>query len=251
MKRLGILLIFLLGLGFAQSFLRSVSFEEMDKEKQEILLKVIKHTKVNNFLEQLDNWSADVYVEGLWHIAFYEGEDWVAEVLYDSASEELKADDLPKLLSQEEINVYEEAIKNHIFDDAEVREMFKNPNIYSKELVYHKFENYWSYYLFDGLDEFSIEIYPSGKNYFRIEQITNNNSLNADEQMEVNRNKAIELAYGAEGLDDVFEGFDDWYSYAEKYQDKLWMVEFAAEGKSLATILVDLANEVVLETKLP
>jgi len=251
MKKVFMLSVFLLSISFAQNFLHSLEFKEMPLQEQKVISEVLANSEVSDFIKNLDNWSAYAYVEGLWHVTIYEGEEWITDLQYDISSGKVKTDDLPVLLSKKQVAAYEANIIKYLFDDAEVKELFRNPNNYSKELVYHKFDRSWSYYLSNGLDDYEIQISPKGEDYFQIDGISNFNVLEADQKQEVDRNKAIELAYNSDKTDDVFDGVDDWYSYAEKYEDDLWMVEFAAEGKSLLFVLVDVANQLVLESKLP
>jgi len=250
MKRTFILLILILvSFGFADYF-DTDNFKSLSKKEQTVIKEVIALEQVQEFLPKLSNWSLGIELEGYWKVSFYENGDWIGSLDFDEASHEIKINDLPKLLSKKEIAKYEETINKYLFDDPAVQKIVKNPHEFRKELEYHKFDNYWSYYLTKGLDGYEVVIYPDN-DYFVIDEIRNYNALEKDRQMEVERDRAIEIAYSSPDIDQAFDGIDDWFSYAEHFNDKTWIVEFAAQGRTLLSVLVDVDNETVLESKLP
>jgi len=250
MKRILILvLLVLVSFGFADYF-DTDSFKSYSPKEQAIIKEVIALEQVQEFLPKLTNWSIGIELEGYWNISFYENNDWIGYLSFDEASHEIKVNELPDILSKAEIAKYEENIEKYLFDDPAIKEMIKNPNNFKKELEFHKLENYWSYYLYHGLDGYELVIFPED-DYFVIDEIRNYNSLEEDRQLELERDQAIELAYRSPDVDQAFDGIDDWFSYAEHFKDKTWIVEFAAQGRTLLSVLVDIENETVLESKLP
>ena len=250
MKRIFILLILLLvSFGLADYF-DSDSFKSYSPKEQAIIKEVVATPELQDLLPKLTNWSIGLELEGYWNVSIFENDEWIGYVSYDESSQEIKSNDLPELLSAEEIAKYEEKINKYLFDDPAIQAIAQNPYSLQKEMEYHKFSNYWSYYLYSGLDTYEVVIYPDD-DYFVIDEIRNYTTLEADRQLEADRNKAIELAYSSPDIDQAFDGIDDWYSYAEHFEDKTWIVEFAGQGRTLLSVLVDLDKETVLESKLP
>lgn len=245
-----ILLLFLLSFATAD-YLDTDEFKSYSEKEQEIIRQVVEKEEVQNLLPQLINWSISIELEGYWNISFYEAGEWVGYVLYNEATNEIETSELPEFLAQEEVNAYEANIKKYLFDDPAIKAIIENANIFNKELNYNKYSNYWSYYLYNSIDSYEIIIYPDDVNYFTIDEIRNYNAFDDDQKLEIDRNTAIELAYSSPKINEAFDGIDDWFSYAEQYENNIWIVEFAGMGRTLLSVLVDIDAKTVLESNLP
>ncbi len=244
------LLLILLSFSFAD-FLDSDQFKDYSEKEQEIIKKAVATDEVQALLPQLINWSISIELEGYWNLSFYEADEWIGYVLYDEANEQIKTNKLPEFLAADIIAAHEANINKYLFDDPAVKAIIENANIFNEELEYNKYGNYWSYYLYNGIDAYEITIYPDKEDYFAVDEIRDYHAFKEDEQLEINRNIAIDLAYSSPKIDQAFADVDDWFAYAEHYEDSTWIVEFAGMGRTLLSVLVDIDNKTVLESNLP
>ena len=85
--------------------------------------------------------------------------------------------------------------------------------------------------------------------HFSISGIVNPNELSEEQAEQAARDQAINLAYGAEGIDGALDGFDNRKTYVENQGGARWSVSFAADGQELFFALVDVTTNQVLESK--
>lgn len=65
------------------------------------------------------------------------------------------------------------------------------------------------------------------------------------------RDRAVRVAYGDAAVGQRLEPFDDWTAYAEPLDAGRWAVDFAAGGKTVLSVLVDLPGGRVLAVEAP
>jgi len=96
----------------------------------------------------------------------------------------------------------------------------------------------------------TVTFYQRDNGAFVVDKVFDPKALDEHSQLRLAQDKAIALAYEAPELDAAIAGFDNWFTYAEQQTGDTWTVEFAADGRSLITVLVDTASQKVLQVEL-
>jgi hypothetical protein len=234
---------------FNRDYLETEEFRNYETGIQEAILAVIENEEVANFLEANPSWSANAYAdsETQWHVDFYDGDDWIGNAHVDFATAEIYEIYLLQELSQEAYQAGKEKIETLVFNDAEVQAILGDVNSWGYDLSFNKWEQRWEMTFWRGIDAVAISFWEENGN-FNIEDIYDPQAFSEQEQRDLERNQAIELAYSAEGIDQALEGVYDWRTYAEPQGGTLWGVEFTAEGR-LFYAVVDIASQEILDTR--
>ena len=235
-------------LAFNEAFLSSTEFFELEPDAQEAILRVVYDETLTAFLNQYINWSAYAYAdsETQWHVDFYNGEEWIGNAHIDFATDELYDVYLIQDLSPEAYAEGREQIEKLIFSDAEILAILGDIESWNYDISYNKWESRWEAWFGRGIDAFSVKFDAYDERYY-VGEIYDPYAFSDEEQEELERNRAIELAYSAQGIDEALNGVDNWYSYAEPLGDTLWGVEFGGDERYFYAV-VDLATDEIIET---
>lgn len=258
LKRISLIALFvLLGLSLAlnKDFLKSEAFKAYSSDEQNTIRTALKIDVVRTFLDEHPDWSASTYLEEgsdtEWHIDFYEYDEWIGEAHLDTASGEVYKTYLPLELSEEALAAGKKQIETLVYADAEVLARLGNPADWGSDIYYDMYEQVWTMFFWSGHKSLGVKFYQEENGRFRIDTLFDPDALEGEEAEQHQRDQAVNIAYSVEGIDRVLSGIDDWQTYSESQGGPLWTVEFAAEGKRLITVLVDIEAETVLETELP
>lgn len=209
------------------------------------------------FVEALANYETyDTWAEPLeedpntWFVEFYvESEDiFIGEALVDTTTWEIVESFVVEVLSEAELQAGEALVLNAIMSDSEVMAVVKDPSEWQIFVQYEGFDNMWSVVFINGLNEWEALVGVfEGEAY--IESFTQLEAMDAYEEMEDERGRAVMLAFEAEGVDAALEGIDNWGTFAQPQADGTWSVLFVTFDRALFFVMVDLANETILEAR--
>lgn len=233
---------------FNEGFLSSSDFFELEPGAQDAIIRVIYDEALTDFLEQYPNWSSYAYAdsETQWHVDFYDGEDWIGNAHIDFATDQLYDVFLVQDLSPEAYAVGREKIEKLIFSDAEVLALLGDPETWDYDISYNKWETHWEAWFGRNIEAFAMT-FDEYDDQFYVSEIYDPYAFSAEEQEDLERNQAIELAYSAEGIDAALSGVDNWHTYAEPLKEDLWGVEFGGT-EQLFYAVVNIATGEIVET---
>jgi hypothetical protein len=220
--------------------------------EQEMIDLVAQSEEFVDWLPQYPGWIGYAYgpdENGVWYVEFYDQaeEEWLGYANVDDATQEIIDSFAPKPLPAEEYQAGRVKVEMMVLDDPEVQGQLGNPALWEVETDYNRWDAIWEVNFYRGLEALTVSAYLT-EEYFTIEEIVDPNALDAEAALEEARNRAIELAYSAEGIDVALNGHDDWITYTEHQGGAIWSVGFAAGDKALFYALVDLDRETVVES---
>lgn len=232
---------------FSETFLSSSEFFELEPGAQDAIIRVVYDEALADFLEQYPQWTAYAYAETetQWHIDFYDEGSWVGNVFLDTANNEIYDSYLVKDLSPEAFQTGKAKIEKLVFRDAEVLALLGDKDEWTYDISYNKWEQRWQMTFWRTIEALAIDFDEYDERFY-IARMYDPYAFSAEEQEELERNKAIELAYAAEGIYEALEGLDAWHTYAEPIAEGIWGVEFSG-GQRFFYAVVDLAKEAVIE----
>ncbi len=237
-----------LALAFNESFLSSSEFFALESGAQEAILRVVYDEALTEFLDQYPNWSANAYAdnETQWHVDFYDGEDWVGNAHIDFSTDQLFEVYLVKDLSPEAYALGKEKLEQLISSDAEILAIIGDLKSWNYDISYNKWESRWQAWFDRNIETVAINFDEYDERFY-VGEIYDPYAFTAEEQEELERNKAIELAYSAEGIDEALNGVENWHTYAEPLGENLWGVEFGGEERYFYAV-VNIDSEEITET---
>ena len=241
-----------LSVAFSRAFLKSDEFKGYSEEQQRAIRLIVEHKDVRLFLTEYGSWRAETYADSEvdWHVDFYIGDEWIGYAHINVDSKELYDALLPRELSPEAYEQGKEKIENLVLADAEIVARLGDPLAWDYSVEFDKYDQTWTMYFWRGIESMGISFYEEDSRFY-IDNVFNPDALVDEELEQEQRNQAIELAYSAEGLEAALEGVDYWVTYAERQEETLWTVEFAAPDQSLMTVLVNIEAWEVLEASRP
>ena len=239
-------------LSFAQTFLDSDAFRALEPGARNAVQLIVQNDGVATFLAEQPDWRAEAYADSAtdWHVDFYRGDEWLAFAHINVETLEVFDTRFPVELSEAAFNGLREKIETLIFNDAELQALLVDPDWWDYEVRYDAYDQSWWVEFWREIDDYTVVLSRDGERFY-VEDIYDPNALDEEEARRVERDRAVEIAWQAEGIGAALDGVDDWRAYAEPQQGGRWTVEFAGEGRSLFTVLVDLDNGEVLESGTP
>ena len=242
-------LLFLLGtFGLAQTFLDSDAFRALEPEAQNAVSLIVHNDEVAAFLETHSDWRAEAYADSEtdWHVDFYLGDEWLAYAHVNVETSEVYDTRIPVELSEEEFGGLREKIETLVFNDAEIEALLVDPDWWDYEVRYDAYDQNWWVEFWKEIEAVTVALSRDGERFY-IEDVYDPKAFDEEEARRVARDQAVDLAWQAEGISAALDGVDDWRAYAEQQEGSRWTVEFAGEGRSLFTALVDLGSGEVIE----
>jgi hypothetical protein len=234
---------------YSRDFFASEAYTEFSDEQRAALGLVLAEAETQDFLGDYPDWTAYSYFEdGLWVVGFEQGDEWLGDPRVNLDTQEVIYIYLPRDLSPEAYTQGREAVQALVLADAEVTARLTRPVEWDYDVYYNKYDAKWTMYLWRGIESLAVRLRQEG-DYFYIEDIFDPDALNEQEAYAHDRNTAISLAYGADGLWQALDGVDNWFTYAEKQTADTWTIEFYGEGRSVM-VLVDLAASEIVEVQI-
>jgi hypothetical protein len=197
-------------------------------------------------------WRADAYQEEgsdtIWNVDFYQEDEWLGWGKVDLASDTVLDHFVPRELSPEEFAAGQALVETFIKHDPEIRARLAEPSLWGHDTSYNRWDTQWQVWYWYGIDALvaNLNIYD-GTVY--LDSLEDPNQLDAAERAEADRNRAVELAYGAQGVDQALAGFDDWRTYVEEQGGARYTVSFVSGAQTRFAALVDIAQGTVVETR--
>jgi hypothetical protein len=196
---------------------------------------------------------ADAYpddeAERIWHVDFYDKPDG-EHLGYGHIklnNNELFDIKMPRDLSPVELQTGIATIDAYLPYDAEVQARLGNPALWYHDVSYDRWEESWKAYYSRGLEEMVITLYIDDNNDVYLDSIIDPSVLNEEEATEERRNRAITLAYSAEGIDEALAGVDNWRTYVEDQGDGQYTVAFSTTDRPLYRVHVNIDQARIIE----
>jgi hypothetical protein len=232
---------------------RSTPVTQPEEDKDLAIANVAAAPEIAPVLANYPTWVADAYpddeAERIWHVDFYAEPDGehlgYGHVKLNSG--ELFDIKMPRDLSPAELQAGIATIDAYLPYDAEVQARLGNPSLWYHDVSYDRWEESWKAYYSRGLDELLITLYIDDNNDVYLDSIIDPSILNEEEATEERRNRAITLAYSAEGIDEALAGVDNWRTYVEDQGDGQYTVAFSTTEGPLYRVHVNIDQERVIE----
>lgn len=224
-----------------------------ETDKALAIAKVAAAPEIAPVLANHPSWVADAYpddeAERIWHVDFYDKPD--GEHLgyghINLNSDELFDIKMPRDLSPAELQAGIATIDAYLPYDAEVQARLGNPKLWYHDVSYNRWEESWQAYYSRGLEEIVITLYIDDDNDVYLDSIVDPTVLSEEEAMEERRNRAINLAYSAEGIDEALTGVDNWRTYVEDHGGGQYTVAFSTIAGPLYRVHVNIDQERIIE----
>jgi hypothetical protein len=222
-----------------------------DETEQALIQLVAESEEFADWLAQYEGWQGHAYPpeDGtVWYVEFYtaEEDDWLGYANIDANTGEIQDSLVPSPLPPDEFAAGQERVNKLVLNDPEVIAWLVDPILWYPYVDFNRYERIWEMHFYRGKEAVMVKVYLDEFN-FSIQEIVDENVLTEEEALQNARDEAINLAYGAEGLDTALEGFDNWRTYVENQGGPRWSVTFAADERELFYALVDVAADKVIE----
>lgn len=191
---------------------------------------------------------------GIWYIEFYtaDWEEWLGYANIQQDTGDIADSFFPLPLPQDVYQNQQQRLMPFVLADAEVRAWLDgNPDLWDVYPDWNRWDQRWEVHFSRGIRYVDVWVQvDADTEEVTLTDIVDPNVLEAEAQVSEARNRAINLAYSAPGIDAALDGHDDWYSYAENQRGSVWSVTFAADDRTLFFALIDIAAESILSTRL-
>jgi hypothetical protein len=226
---------------------------QSENDKDLAIAKVAAASEIAPVLANHPSWVADAYpddeAERIWHVDFYDKPDG-EHLGYGHVklnSDELFDIKMPRDLSPAELQAGIATIDAYLPYDAEVQARLGNPQLWYHDVSYDRWEESWKAYYSRGLEEMVITLYIDDNNDVYLDSIIDPSVLNEEEATEERRNRAITLAYSAEGIDEALAGVDNWRTYVEDQGGGQYTVAFSTTDRPLYRVHVNIDQARIIE----
>jgi hypothetical protein len=215
---------------------------------------LVQQPKVARHLASYAGWRAEADLdegsETVWNIDLYKGDEWIGWGKVDLSAGEVVDYYVPLDLTPEEFAAGKEKIEKFLTYDPEVKARLGEPSLWGHEVAWNRWDQQWQAWYWYGIDALVVVVTideTTGTVY--LDAIHDANDLEAEDKAEADRNRAIEIAYGADGIDDALAGFDAWRTYVEDQGQGRYTVAFVNGDRTLLAVLVDIVQGIVLGTQ--
>ncbi|MDZ4764467.1 MAG: hypothetical protein SGI73_07925 [Chloroflexota bacterium] len=207
-----------------------------------------------DWLPNFENWignASETEYPDVYYVEFYDNaeEEWLGYVTINGTTGEIYDAFAPKPLPPdvyaEQLPLVEEIVKN----DPEVAAILDNPIFWDVYTDYNRWERLWETRFYRGLEGILVRIYFDAEtNEFWVDSIIDENHLSEEQALSDARDRAISLAYEADGIDSALNGIDDWTTIVQHMRGSQWSVSFVTTEQEWFYALVDLATARVVES---
>lgn len=227
---------------------------ESDDERRALEI-LVKEKAIALLLADYDSWHVEMWFneeEQRMEIDLFDDEwnwlSWGAISLDENAVLEMYA---PQPLTAEEYQTQQVQAESIVLDNGEVLAILGDPTKWERYAWYDEWEGAWEVAFYHGIDEYVVTV----DNYdgeMVVGAIRNLVLLEEEQQVADNQNRAIELAWQAEGIDQELFGGDEemeWQTFVTHLENSQYGVSFATADGELFFALVDIDSQQVLESK--
>lgn len=232
----------------------SPAWAQSEEEVRDALIAIVaSQPPFREWLANYPNWIGqgnDDDGDGVWHIDFHSEnwEEWLGWAGIDRATLTITESFIPAPLSDAEYAEQLAAAQAYVVTDREVLAWLDDsPERWTMWEYFNRWERYWelNYYYGVRAVEVRVKFDEDGQPY--IDGIHDKNALEEQAAQDAARDRAIELAYSADGIWSALDGADDWTTYVEWQYDSVWSVSFVVGTRARVYTLVDLDAEKVLD----
>jgi hypothetical protein len=223
------------------------------EDDQKAIQLLASETAVAEFLVNYPDWSADSWPEdeenGIWGIDFYSeaADEWLGWGQVNIQTGEILDYFVPRDLSPEEFQAGLAEVEKLVLNDAGVQARLGDPELWEHETYFNRWDQIWEVWFWHGLDELVVTVNRDEENTY-LEEIFDPSQLEAEKEAEWQRDQAVELAWSAEGIDQAFDGVDNWHTLVAPQGD-LWAVSFVSDEQELFYALVDINRWEIVDAK--
>jgi hypothetical protein len=230
---------------------------QTEEEVRDALIAIVAaQPPFRDWLANYPNWIGqgnDDDGDGIWYIDFHSEnwEEWLGWAGIDRATLTITDSFVPAPLSDSEYAEQLQAAREYILTDSEVLAWLDNrPERWATWEYFNRWDRYWELNYFYGTRAVEVRVkFDDNDGLPYVEGIYDRNALEEAEAQDARRNRAVELAYSAEGMWSALENADDWMTYVEWQYDAVWSVNFVVGSRSRVYVLVDLDGEKVLDMR--
>lgn len=208
-------------------------------------------------------WEAEVFAEGenIYGVDFFRTGDFdekeegrfLAWALVDIENGLVVETFKPYLLSEEELERLSLQVQALVLRDAEVAMVIGDPIGWNIEVYWDAFESAFYVSFYRGLDSYVALVYYTADDEeageFFFEAFFNEYMMDEAAAALERRDRAITLAFEADGIDDALAGYDDWETIVQEISETEASVEFVVGSERLFFALVDLENNQIIESE--
>lgn len=197
-----------------------------------------------------DAWGPDE--NSNWYVEFKIGEDgeWLGYAAVNEDTGEIQEAFAPKPLPTDVYQAQLPRVTAFAMADVEVlARLDNNLDLWDMYPDWNRWDATWDVAFYRGIEGLIVKLKIDENDNVIIEQFVDPNELSAEESADKQRNDAINIAYGADGVWQALDGRDTWSTFVEQQSDHVLSVSFAAEDTTLVTVIVDVNDEKVLKVQ--
>jgi len=205
-------------------------------------------------LTHFPDWSAiaeeDDPDENTWYVTFYEDqqqEEWLADALVDLDTEEVLEFYAPVFLTPEEEARQRAEVEALVLADPQVLALLGDPEDWQRYSDYDPYEVAWHVQFEHGLDAWDVIVMRDVDDRWQIDAIRDPMAFDEEEQQQVDRDKAIELAFESDALWRTLDEYDNWTALASPLTEAQWGVSFLSGTKEVYFVRGDIVAWEILE----
>lgn len=206
-------------------------------------------------LQQTGEWHLDGWYdqdEGMVGIDFFDADwEWIAwgsVTLTEDGDFEIEEAYAPRELTPAEYQAGLAAVEALVLKNGEVLTLLGDPDAWERYTDYDRWEGTWYVSFEKGLDSVAV-IVGYWEEAFYVDDIYDPDVLSEEELVHQRQDRAIEIAYGAEGIDAaVYEVADNWKTIVTELGPSSYGVSFVSAGEELFFAEVDIESGEVVST---
>jgi len=231
----------------------SVVMSAQDETEQALIQIIAESDEFADWLAQYEGWKGYAYPpeDGtVWYVEFYtaEEDDWLGYANIDATTGEIQDSLVPTPLPPDEFAAGQERVSKLVLADPEVIAWLVDPILWYPYVDFNRYDRVWQMHFYRGKEAVMVTV-SMDEFSFSIQDIVDENVLSEEEALQNARDEAINLAYGAEGLDEALESIDNWRTYVENQGGPRWSVTFTADDRELFYALVDVTADKIIESQ--
>jgi hypothetical protein len=206
-----------------------------------------------DWLPNFESWTGFAHgteYPDVYYVEFYDQNgEWIGYVSFHGVTGEIYDSFAPKPLPPDLYAEQLPIVESIILNDPEVAAILDNPIFWDTYTDFNRWEQIWESRFYRGLEGILVRVYFDAEtNDFWVDSITNENQLTQEEALQDARDRAVSLAYDAQGIDLALNGHDDWATVVQHMRGSQWSVSFVVPNQELFYALVDLATGRVIQS---
>lgn len=184
-----------------------------------------------------------------WQVDLHDAqEEWIGNGTVNLKRNEVISYYAPRELTTEELQAGLRQVEPFLAHDPEVQARMVFPAFWQHNTAWNRWEQKFESWYWWGVKAFVVRTYidkVDQKVY--VDEIYDPHVLEAKKEAERQRNKAIEIAWSAPGIDQALANVDNWHIYVEAQSAIIYTVEFTADGQELFQAVVNIEQGNVIE----